>query len=177
MADVAVFGLAGAVHVRAVLLCAALGQGGAGAGRCAQFDDRPRHRCVHQHRHGEAVFTLAARGPICPQRDAGIHAHRLRANAFGHGLRGRQSNLERVVDCRHHRHRLVVVGAGFGGRRCGCSGHRHGVSPERHFALGDVGNVQPVRAHWHRARRHADLVAHTRGGRCTGCERAGGQAG
>jgi ATP-binding cassette subfamily B multidrug efflux pump len=52
----------------AVVLRAAPGQGGAGAGRRPVADDRPHHRRVHQHRHRQAVLARAPRGRPSPAR-------------------------------------------------------------------------------------------------------------
>jgi len=70
----------------ALVLRAAPGACGAGAGRCPFADDRPRDRCLHQHLHRQAVFACAPRGRFCARGDAGIHGHGLWPDAAGDGL-------------------------------------------------------------------------------------------
>ena len=53
----------------------------------------------------------------------------------------------------------VAVDAGPGRRRRGRGGDRDGAAPERHLALGDVGDGGAVRAHRHGAGRHRHAVA------------------
>src|SRR6266702_575395 len=58
--------------------------------------------------------------------------------------------------------------------RLGRSGSRHrdGPSPERHLALGDVGDGHPLRAHRHGAGRDQHHRASAHGGGCARCEAA-----
>ena len=173
LADGAFPRLAGAVRGDAVVLRAAPGQGGAGAGRRALADDRPRHRRLHQHRHRQAVLAFAPRGALRARRDAGVHGHGLRPDAAGDGLRDRQPDPERAAHRRHRRRQPDAVDPGRGGRRRGGGGHGDGLPAQRHLALGDVGDGLAVRAHRHRAGRHGDAVARPRRGRPAGRQAAG----
>ena len=73
--------------------------------------------------------------------------------------------LSDAADRRHRRRGAVAVDARRGRRRRGRRGHGDGAAPERHLALGDVGDGQPVRAHRHGAGRHQHAVAAAHGGR------------
>ena len=102
---------------------------------------------LFSHARREAV--LRARG------DAGIPGHRAHADAAGHRLRDRQPHAVSMVLIAATRGRhAVAVDAGPGRRRRGRRRHRDGAAPERHLALGDVGDGDAVRAHRHRAGRH-----------------------
>jgi hypothetical protein len=109
MAGAALHGLAGGLPGDAVVLRAAPGPGGAGAGRCPLADDRARDRRLHQHRHRQAVLARAARGRFRAGGDAGVHGHGLWPDAAGDGLRDRQPGAQRGADRGHRRRQPAAV--------------------------------------------------------------------
>ena len=156
------------LRVHARLVRAAPGARRQGAGRRALADDRPHHRRVHEHRDGQALLARAAGGRIRAQRDAGVPRHRAHADAPRHGLRDRQSRAEHGPHRRVGGRHAVAVDAGRRQRRRRRGRDGHGAAPERHLALGDVGNGGALRAHRHRAGRHHHAVASARGRRRAG---------
>ena len=143
-----------------------LGRVARGAGRRALADDRPHHRRVHQHRHRQAVLARAARGRAsraarcrsswapCTRRCASSPASRSSTTCCRMALIAATAGVD-----------AVAVDAGPGRRRRGRRRHRDGAAPERHLALGDVGDGGAVRAHRHGAGRHQHAVAAARGRR------------
>ena len=62
--------------------------------------------------------------------------------------------LSMRADREHRRRRALAVDARAGRHRRGGGGDGDGAAPQRHLALGDVGNGGAVRAHRHGAGRH-----------------------
>ncbi len=150
--------LGAVVHRRTALLRAAPGAHRQGSGRRALDDDRAHHRRLHQHRHRQAVLACRARVRLCAFGDAGVPGHGVCADAAGQRLRDRQPPARHRVDPGHRWRHAVAVDAGPGRRGRGGGGHRDVAAPERHLALGDVGDGQPVRAGRHGAGRHQHAV-------------------
>ena len=154
VAAAAVPRLAGVLCRLGLVFRAALGRGRQVAGGCAIDDDGAHHRRVHQHRNRQIVLAHAARERLCAQRDGGVSADRLPANAHGHGVRSRQSRAQHGLDRLHGRHDPVAVDARVARRRRGRRCDRDGTAAQRHLALGHVGNRLAVRAGRYRAGRH-----------------------
>ena len=104
-------GMGRAVHPGALLLRAAARASRARAGRRALADDRPHHRRLHQHRHGQALFARAARGVLRALGDAGVPGHRAHADAAGHRLRDRQPHAVDGADRGQRRRHALAVDA------------------------------------------------------------------
>ena len=172
-ADVALPGLAGALHRRAGVFCAPAGPRGQGPGRRPCADDGPGDRRVHQHRHRQAVLTQPPRGRFCARRDAGLHGHGPRPDAAGECVRDRQPHAEHGTHSGYGGYVAVAVVAGDDWYWRGGRIHRHGAAPARHVALDHVGDDQPVREHRHGAGRHENAVAPAR--RAGRAERTGTQ--
>ncbi len=84
---------------------------------------------------------------------------------LGQRLRDRQPGAVGAVDRQHRGRGAGAMDARRSRRRCRRRRHRDGAAPERHLALGDVGDGQPVRAHRHGAGRHHHAVAAAHGAR------------
>ena len=94
-------------------------------------------------------------------------------DAAGHRLRDRQPHAVSMgLVASTAGATLLAVDAGPGRRRRGRGGDGDGAAPQRHLALGDVGDGGAVRAHRHRAGRHRHARAPARGGRSAGREAA-----
>ena len=76
--DLAVPRLGRPLYRAACLVRPAAGRGRQGAGRCPCTDDRPRHRCLYQHRDRQAVLARPRRGGLRAPGDAGVHGPGLR---------------------------------------------------------------------------------------------------
>jgi hypothetical protein len=131
------------------------------AGRRALADDRPHHRRLHQHRHRQAVLARAARGGLCARGDAGVPADRAPQMRLVSGFEVVNHTLSVLLVGSTAGTRAVAVDRRARSGRRGGGGHRDGAAPERHLALDDVGDGFAVRAHRHRAGRHAHAVAPT----------------
>ena len=110
----------------------------------ARQADRPRYRCLRQHRHGEALLPRCARSRLCPPFDGGIYGNRARPNAAGHAALQCQRRSKHRAHPFHRRARHLAVAPRPGG--CGRSGHRHrdGATRERALAIHHVGIRPPV---------------------------------
>ena len=163
LAGAALPGLAGAVRADAVVLRAAAGQGGAGAGRRALADDRaasptptptsPPSSCSRTRtarrsfaRGAMQEFMVTAYGQMRL-----VTAFEIVNQALSVLLIAGTAALS-----------AAAVDAGPGRRRRGGRGHGDGLAAERHLALGDVGDGRrcsstsaPCRTAWPRCRGRA----------------------
>jgi hypothetical protein len=104
------------------------------------------------------LFSHAQREAGSRGGDAGVHAH-------GYGQMRLVSGFEIVNHALSmaliaaRRRDAVAVDRRAGRRRRGGRGHRDGAAPERHLALGHVGDGRAVRAHRHGAGRHQHAAA------------------